>query len=221
MFSHLAAKYRFLALPAFLLLTCLQANAQSVQPKANDLCLALKTNLLYDAATVPNAELEVTLGQHWSLMAEWAGAKWIDETEGRATQLHDYGIEARYWFNNTYHATSQPDPLHGFFAGAYASLCGYDLERDYRGCQDKECWSAGISGGYSFHLSQSFRLELSLGLGYMHSQYKHYHQETLPNSGKIHLVEHYQSNLNWIGPTKAKASIVWVPQLLKKKGDRR
>lgn len=203
-----------------------QANPVA-ETTADPVYLAVKTNLLYDAMLVPNAELELAIGKHWSIQAEWAGTKIMRQSQGNVFQLHEYGMEARYWFDNSWTSPSQQNasaflPLHGFFAGAYYSRCGFDLEHDYRGCQDPDCWSAGISGGYSYYISPSFRLELSLALGYFASQYNHYHQKAQPN-GTEHLVEHYRSNLNWVGPTKANVSLVWIPQinLKNKKGARR
>lgn len=181
--------------------------------------VALKTNLLYDVASLANGEIELGFGPHWSLMAEVMGIEQKSDYKGETTVIGEWGIEGRYWFDNTYSARGkQPlahDPLHGFFCGAYYAQGGYDLERDFRGCQDRDCWSAGLSFGYSFHLTQAFRLELSAAVGYMQSQYRHYHQQALP-SGTAALVEHYRSNLDWIGPTKAKASLVWIPQLHQK-----
>lgn len=210
----------------FLLLSCGQGLAQvskGARPKNHPFVVAFKTNLLYDAACLANIEVEMGFGPHWSLMAEGTGIEMISEDKGKSTVIGEWGLEGRYWFCNDYSDRGRraiaPDPLHGFFCGAYCSFGGYDLERNYRGCQDRHCWSSGLSFGYSFHLTRAFRLELSTAVGYMHSQYRHYHQKELP-TGTPCYVEHYRSDLDWIGPTKAKASIVWIPQL-HKKGARR
>ena len=72
--------------------------------------LALKTNLLFDIATLFNIELEVPIGRHWSLAGEWIFPWWGGlgndggispvprYSEKYTMQMLSGGLEARYWF---------------------------------------------------------------------------------------------------------------------------
>lgn len=131
--------------------------------------LALKTNLLYDAVTALNFEVEVPIGNHWSLMVEDV-FPWWEKDNKYCFQLWTMGMEGRYWFSNNKHYSQK---LSGHFMGAYTMSGKYDLQwkRDlsYQG----EFWSAGATYGYAFPIGKRFKLELSASLGFMSIAYRH------------------------------------------------
>lgn len=181
---------------------------------------AIGTNLLYDAALMPNAELEVTAGQHLSLLAEWTSPWWLNERKQRCLELINGGIEGRWWFSPKDKKTGQWSPLQGHFAGFAFHVGYYDIERKGEGYQGDLFWSPTLTYGYGFRLSRQLRLDCSFGVGFMHTEYQHYHHYEVNQSHYLLTVR--RGSYNWFGPTKAKVSIKWIPQLMKReKGVRR
>ena len=61
----------------------------------------------------------------------------------------------------------------GWFTGLYAGGGYYDVEWKTKGYQG-EFVSAGITGGFAHSISKNWRMEYSLGLGYLGSKYREY-----------------------------------------------
>ena len=59
--------------------------------------LALKTNLLFDAALMPNVEIEVPVGKRWSVNGEYAFPWWQFDRGKYCMQVLMGGLEGRYW----------------------------------------------------------------------------------------------------------------------------
>lgn len=70
--------------------------------------------------------------------------------------------------------------------------------------------AAGFTYGYSTSVSRHLALEFSLGIGYLTTEYQKY----TPYEGS--LVWMSSGNYTFIGPTKAKISLVWL--ITKKRG---
>ena len=163
---------------------------------------AVKSNLMYDALTALNVELEVPVKNHWSVMVEDVFPWW--ETGNKYTlQLWEMGVEGRYWFsNNQYHSQK----LQGHFAGAYAMSGKYDLQWDRDLCYQGTFWSAGATYGYAKKISRLFQLEFSVSLGYMSTEYQHY-QPSIDYEQLYGDLEGKRKISYW-GPTKLKVSLV-------------
>lgn len=184
--------------------------------------IAFKTNLLYDAATLINAEIELPLSRHLSLTADFLFPWWLSEKRQRAVQINAADLEVRYWIQPTRRlplSSSNGNSLTGWFTGLYAGAGLYDLEWDRVGVQGEFFIAAGVSGGYALSLSRNFNLECSLGLGYLRTRYREY-DATQDAAGEWHLIKQQKGDFSWIGPTKAKISIVWYPHFKKKGGGR-
>ena len=94
--------------------------------------LALKTNLLYDAVTALNFELEVPLGDEFSVAVEDVFPWWNWGPNGNkyCFQIWEMGIEPRWWFART----DVRDRLSGHFLGVYGMSGKYDLQWDTKFC---------------------------------------------------------------------------------------
>lgn len=167
--------------------------------------LALKTNLLYDAVTALNFEIEVPIGKRWSIMWEDVFPWW--ETGNKYCFQHwEMGGELRYWFKpwDVYGT----EKLLGFFAGVYGMSAKYDFQYDRSLNYQGEYWSAGLSGGWSTALGKKkwANLELSLALGYLRGPYRGY----LPDDEYSLLIRNpYKVGTFTYWPlTKAKVSLV-------------
>jgi hypothetical protein len=165
---------------------------------------AVKTNLLLDAASALNAEIEVPLGRRWSLAGEWIFPWWLQQERQRALQLGVGTLEARRWLGDR---ASRP-PMTGWFAGFYAGAGYYDVEWENKGYQG-ELFHAGLSAGYAHAISRGgkWRMEYSLGAGYVRTRYREY----TPRFGaddEWHLIRRRSGNHTWIGPARAEISLV-------------
>ena len=171
--------------------------------KERPMVMALKTNLLYDAVTALNFEVEVPIGKNFSIMAEDVFPWW--ETGNKyCFQMWEIGIEPRYWFNSW--DVKSANKLQGFFVGPYLMSSKYDFQYDKSLNYQGEYWSAGVSAGYSKPISNLFNLEFSLSVGYMHTDYRHY----MPTDDYSKLIRdpYNVGSVSYFGPTKAKISLV-------------
>lgn len=162
---------------------------------------ALKTNLLYDAALVPNVGVEVALGKKWSVSVGWMYAWWSNQGKNNFWRIYGGDVEVRRWLGRK----ADEKPLQGHHVGVYGQLLTYDFELGGRGyLGDKWSYGAGLSYGYSLPIGKRLNMDFTLGLGYLGGEYKEY----LPIEG--HYVWQVTKRLHWWGPTKAEVSLVWL-----------
>ena len=177
--------------------------------------LALKTNLLYDAVTALNFEVEVPIGDNYSLAIEDVFPWWNWGPNGNkyCFQLWEMGIEPRYWFSKT----DDRDRLSGHFLGLYGMSGKYDFQWDKSLCWQGEFWSTGLTYGYSRPIAQWCNLELSASVGFLRSDWRHYE----PGVGYEHLYRDPSRTgvFSYFGPTKLKVSLV-IPITVKRRAKR-
>ncbi len=176
------------------------------------LLFALKTNLLFDALTAINFELEIPINQNWSIAGEvifpwWTMDNHKESSRRNRLQLLNGNLEAKYWWGER----STLPLLTGWFAGAYSGIGTYDFEYNARGYQGDILFSCGVSGGYAHAINRdgSLRLEYSVGVGYMTSFYHYYEAEFCINN-HWHAVEMRNGRNKWFGPSRAKVSLAWL-----------
>lgn len=157
--------------------------------------LAIKTNLLYDAALLPNLEVEWRINDDWSLALEGDVAWWGKYSKNKSYRLAVVSPEVKRWFRTR-------APLHGFYAGAFAGGGLYDFEKSTRGYRGEGAM-AGLSVGYMWPIGRCLSLEAAIGAGYLYTRYKEY----VPVDG--HHVYQRTKDLNYFGPLKVKFSLVW------------
>lgn len=169
--------------------------------------VALKTNLLYDAVTALNFEVEVPIGKRFSVMVEDVFPWW--ETGNKyCFQLWEMGVEGRFWFKPW--KSIGTEKLRGLFVGPYVMSGKYDFQYDRSINYQGEFWSVGLTAGYSLPLGKKKwgNLEFSLSLGYLQSPYRHY----LPTDDYSKLIHDPALDGTFydifLYPTKAKISLV-------------
>lgn len=167
--------------------------------------LAIKTNLLYDAVSALNVEFEVPIGNHWSVLAEVIAPWWLLPKEEICLQVFSAHVEGRYWFD----AHDEQSRLKGWFAGVSVGAGYYDVEWRGRGYQGENLLSLGLTVGFAHSIGKYLRMEYSLGLGYMNTHYREY-RAGADRSGVWGLDFVRNGEKTWIGPTKAKVSLVWI-----------
>ena len=189
-------RLRRIAFATLFIITALQASAQSV---------ALKNNLLYDATLTPNLGLEVKTGSHSTVQLFYGLHPWqFSDTK----KLRHWSLmpEWRHW-------TSDDGPFRGWFYGIHLvggeyNVAGIKLPFGiFKPLADNhyEGWYAGggLTLGHAWPLSQHWRLEAAIGLGYIHTKYKQYENV---ECGDLLADAHY----NYFGPTKLALNLVWV-----------
>ena len=166
--------------------------------------IAVKTNLLLDAALAPNIEVERWFGKHnhWSVMGEVWFPWYVFHNNSRSYEVLAIGAELRYWF---FPHNGNLRPLHGQFIGAYAAGGKYDLEWKSKG-NHGEFTSLGLTYGYAFRLSKHFNMELSISGGYIGGPYRFYRGMF----NDTHLIWQRSEHFRYWGITKAKISLVWL-----------
>ena len=188
--------------------------------KADKPLFALKTNLLFDALSLVNLELEVPIGKRFSVAGEVIFPWWsIDNGKANSKrhriQVLNVNIEGKCWLGNR----DKRPAMTGWYTGLYIGSGIYDLEYSAKGYQGEASIIGGISGGYAHTINKrgNLRLEYSLGVGYMQTNYRYYevHYSFMEEWHPMHNLE---GKYSFIGPTRAKVSLVWM---LNKRGARK
>lgn len=177
------------------------------------LVIAAKTNLLYDAVTALNVEVELPIGNHWSVAVEDV-FPWWEKDNKYCFQMWEMGAEARYWFRRNEHKTEK---LRGHFVGAYAMSSKFDFQNDHDICYQGEYWSAGLTYGYTMKLTRHLNMEFSISLGWLSSAYRHYYPAD--DYGLLWRDNTKVGRIGYFGPTKLKVALVCPIRIpYKKKG---
>ena len=176
------------------------------------LFLALKSNLLYDAALLPNLSAEIYLGRQWSLVAEGNWSWWTFDNPIQNHWSHRIqvgGAELRYWLKSPY-------PLNGHAIGIYSLFGNYGVrmftkDENSNGYLSYQSWSAGLSYAYSMPIANRFNLEFGIAFGYVGGKYYKYnycmrHQQWEKGTHDNEQVY----NMNYFGLTRAGVSLVWL-----------
>lgn len=179
------------------------------EPARKPLYMALKTNMLYDAAALPTVGAEFYLGKGWSVTADWTYGWWDVDRRHRYWRAYGGDIGVRRWFGRAAGAK----PLTGHHVGLYAGAVTYDFELGGRGVMgglpgrtlwDRCNFLCGVEYGYSLPVSRRVNIDFGLGIGYLGGKVIKY----VPQ-GKYYVWQSTQ-RFHWFGPTKAEISLVWL-----------
>lgn len=174
--------------------------------------LAIKTNLLYDVATVANIGVEAPIRDHWSVAFEWVCPWWSSYDNQKYLQLLYGNLEGRYWFGNR---EDRPQ-LTGWFAGLAAGGGLYDLMYDALHGIQGEFSTCGVVGGFAHTINRSgtLRLEYAVGLGWMGTEYVKYWWDEYDYTLISPSPQTWKTN--WFGPTKVQVSLVYMLKIRSK-----
>lgn len=152
----------------------------------------LKTNGLYWATTTLNMGVEKAISNQVTLEADVAYNPWTFR-EDKKMRLLLVQPEMKYWLCEKYEGHFVGIHLHGaqFYGGFGSKL------------YDGYLAGGGVTYGYDWILSPHWNLEAAIGVGYAHLWYKQ-----SPNLPCIKCQE--KKNENYIGPTKAALSLVYI-----------
>lgn len=186
-----------------LVFCCCSINAQESKK------VALKTNLLYDAAASANIGLEFSLARNWSLDISGNLNVWSFKN-GKRWKHWLAQPEVRYWFCGNmgghflaFHALGGQYNV-GKVDLDFLSFLGENFKdfKDYR----HQGWygGGGIGYGYSWMLGKHWNLEVELAVGYIYTKYDLFECADCGRKIKSGL-----SN-NYIGPTKLAFDVCYV-----------
>ncbi len=175
--------------------------------------LAVKTNLLYNIATLLNLELELPIGDKYSLAADIIHPWWIQDngkvdSKRNRLQARVISLEFRRWLGDR----ENKSVLTGWFVGGYGTYGSFDIERNREGMQSKNLLSGGLSLGFAHSISKNdaLRLEYSISAGYAQFDYKEYTAEFDGTQWGWDAFRDYTKSFTWIGPTRLELSLVWL-----------
>lgn len=191
----------------------------------------VKTNLLYDLASLVNLSAEVPFtiqDKKFSVLYQhhfpwWT---WGQNDNEHCIRFLSMGGELRWWFKPgmTEAATRRAGEncLTGWFAGVYGMGGKWDFQWKRDICHQGEFWSAGLSIGYALPIGRWANMEFSLSAGYASIPYRGY----TPTDDYSQLLRDPDKQGTWsyFGPTKAEASLVIpinISRTLKGKGGTR
>lgn len=159
---------------------------------------AVKTNMLYDAAAVPNLGLETKIA-HSTTLEIWGTYDPITFSGRRGWKNWMIQPEIRKW---------GCIPFSGPFIGINGLYGIFNLEKvPFGGLEKKRAqgsfYGGGLSLGYHKILSPHWGLETSVSMGFVHIGYARYRCGTCGYKERTF-------HRNYVGPTRISASLVYL-----------
>ena len=167
-------------------------------------CIALRTNLLYNAFLMPTLGIEWRISRNVGIKVDGSFAHWGD-TKGSIQKMWFVSPEVR-WYMGKAKRFYLGAGAHIGEANVYEYPVGKILQNlftDDLGYQG-DFWNAGITLGYQLRLSRALSMDFNLGLGYTRFEYDTF---TVVNETRISKSRDITKDL-W-GPTQAGVSLVW------------
>ncbi|MGL5682906.1 MAG: DUF3575 domain-containing protein [Marinifilaceae bacterium] len=170
--------------------------------------LALKTNLLYDLCSGLNVSVEVPIQKHWSVAGEWLFPFWKKQSAKYTFEILYSQLDLKYWLGNR----DYKRVMTGWFCDVYGGYGKYDFQFFSNSGSQGNLFNVGVGGGYAQSIRRNLRMEYALGLGYARAHYHKYDMAFDTQYGDIKVVRYpwVKRYYNWIGPTKASISLVWL-----------
>lgn len=184
-------------------------NQLGAEPKCKPFYMAIKTNMLYDVAAVPNIGAEFYLGQNFSIAANYAHAWWKKDTKNLYWRYYGADASLRWWFGKA----SRIKPLQGHHVGLNYQILTYDFQLGKKGIMagmpngnlaDRANHIVALEYGYSLPIARRLNIDFSIGVGYHWGIFEEY----IPVDG--HNVWQATKRRQYFGPTKLEISLVWL-----------
>ena len=184
-------------------------NQLGAEPKCKPFYMAIKTNMLYDVAAVPNIGAEFYLGQNFSIAANYAHAWWKKDAKNFYWRYYGADASLRWWFGEA----SRIKPLQGHHIGLNYQILTYDFQLGKKGIMagmpngnlaDRANHIVALEYGYSLPIARRLNIDFSIGVGYHWGIFEEY----IPVDG--HNVWQATKRRQYFGPTKLEISLVWL-----------
>lgn len=164
-------------------------------------CVAVRTNLLYDAFLLPTLGVEWRINRNIGIKLD-GSLSWWGGNSDKVQKMWFLNPEVRWYLL----ANKR------FYVGASGNYGEYNIYKyilgkmltDDTGYQGK-LWNAGLTVGYQLHLSRSFSVDFNLGLGYTRSEY-----DSFTMTDDVRVYKDRDKSKNFWGPMQAGISLVWT-----------
>jgi hypothetical protein len=164
-------------------------------------CLAVRTNLLYDAFLTPTLGIEWRASRNIGIKLDGSLAWWGD-SKGKVQKMWLVSPEVRWYLLDNKRFYVGVGGNYGEY-NIYKGMVG-DLFSDDTGYQGK-LWNAEAVVGYQLKLSRAFSLDFNLGLGYTHFEYDNFNV-----INEVRVYKDRDKTKNFWGPTQAGISLIWT-----------
>lgn len=167
--------------------------------------LFVKSNVAYDLLSFINMAVEVPLGKKWSVEAAYINPWWHSMRRHKTIQMRYLAVTPRYYFGR------QSADYASFFTGLSAGWGQYDLQVTRHGVQG-ELWHVSPVFGYAHHLGRHWKMEYSIAVGYLQTEYRKYTQvsETPYGDIKVHDYPWVSHTFRGILPTSVNVSMIYT-----------
>lgn len=171
---------------------------------------AIKTNIPLIVTGNPNIGVEWTVGKQLTLNGDVLWAPYLFKKNEEVFRALIGSVDFRYYIKPKFYYTN--DIWDGLYIGPYAMAGNFNIGLIKSGKTKEESWrrkgwglSTGVIVGYKFYLSERFRLEANINLGYAHMQYDKYKLGGMYS----HYPEEKKKTKSYIGPTKLGINLVY------------
>lgn len=161
--------------------------------------LVLKTNLLYDAAVIPNIGAEIGVGKGLALSGNYQNIWLRNKAWTRWYRLEGFEAGLKWYINKV------KRPFRGHHLELYGQMLTWDFTYDGRGyLAERWAYGGGLSYGYAARIGRRLNLDFEVGAGYLSGNMHEY----IPQDG--HRVWQSLEKFRWIGPTKVGVTLQWL-----------
>ncbi|MDE6057125.1 MAG: DUF3575 domain-containing protein [Muribaculaceae bacterium] len=180
--------------------------AKEWKPCMSRIVGALRSNLLYDLAAVPNIGIELALPHGWAIGLSGMYAWWSSRKHSRYWHIQAWELFARHYFGECH--------LSGWHMGLYAQIGRYDICLDGKGYLSgysgasffqRPTYGGGLEAGYALRLTERLNLDFTAGAGVLTGQY-----QTYTATPGHHSVWQSTRQRRYFGPSKAEIALVWL-----------
>lgn len=174
--------------------------------------VGVSTNMLYDAALIPNIGIEIPVGSHLTMGADWMYAWWKNSAKNRHWRICGGDLTLRWYFGIPVY-NGKRRPLGGHHIGIYGQILQFQIAFGGKGyiagvpgqsIFDKPYLGGGLEYGYSMRVSHRLNIDFSIGVGCLIGEYRTYRSV----NGRYVWESTHDRNL--IGPTRIGISLVWL-----------
>lgn len=163
-------------------------------------CVAIRTNLLYDAFLLPTLGVEWRINRNVGIKVDGSRSWWGD-SHGKVQKIWLVSPEVRWYLLDAkrfYVGASGNFGEYNIYKGVVGSL--FSSDTGYQG----KLWGVGVTTGYQLRLSNTFSMDFNIGLGYTRSEYDSFNM-----AGDTRVYKEKDKTKNFWGPTQAGVSLVW------------
>ncbi|MGL4292683.1 MAG: DUF3575 domain-containing protein [Bacteroidales bacterium] len=164
--------------------------------------------MLFDLATALNIELEIPIGNQFSIAGQWLFPFWKYPDSDFTFNLLYGQVDFKYWMGNRNHQQI----MSGWFCDLYGGYGKYDLQPFSKKGVQGHVLNISMGTGYAHPIGKNLRMEYSVGVGYIRSDYNKYDMayDTIYDDIKVVRYPWKKFYINLPSLTRLSVSLVWL-----------